>query len=823
MTTNITTMNAIRMLDMDTKGTITERTKSAVADEWLQGTVLGELYPNIQLALLTIPSDAVEWSEKAIVQDKMSSLTWEGTKYRMIGASGSAKNGKFYFSDEAHAPALKARFLEWPEAAITYLGIHTSDCAVVKTMRNAKVLIVPDLWFGTNDCAGWFSDAWVEELKLAPGHIYQTREAFDITVNGKLSGAQAKGLRKAMPNDVAALLGADLIIPESAMKPLPILAQFDETNLETRRFVSDVVIGVRETSRVLKFSSSYSILQHASRKVINEEIIPKAAAAIEILKDAWEAKHHLKVIEMIGKKMSIDDGQDETPQLQEDGYQAVESILLADGSGEITRHPYVHKTLSKLIAKWAYKLCTGGGLDLPGFTLAADGYLLAIDGKVVSGSNWLPLDTAIISDALVSQRGLCCRYPVRCAEDLLPMKHANLAATAALLVERGIAPESASWIAEHQLCLQGTYTLHQDTAKRNGGDFDGDNVCIVDGDRYPMFTDFRFGMTEHPPVKKIKAERLRSKWYNLESIAMGAMGNQIGVITNLISSCIACGLNELVYVLVVELQKEIDSLKHNTCADKSVLQGIREKAPKPAWLALKDPTSLTQLPMHLDVHASDRVGECYNVLRKRINVMMGQPMQVSQFSGLLVGNTPTQEMFDECSFIKKVHFLGHEMVRKRTDAEALRVKQANEALAGALKSKDEDAICAARKACKKATKSQELAIEWSKEKARSLGKIVSAWAMSKHTNRKAWSQAMHKLVHDSKSPLSTGSLGIHAFPQEFVDSMVERTGGIRSVVAPSKVYGEAVIENGNELWLYGAGRAKTLLLRYDSARKTLVR
>jgi hypothetical protein len=68
-------------------------------------------------------------------------------------------------------------------------------------------------------------------------------------------------------------------------------------------------------------------------------------------------------------------------------------------------------------------------------------------------------------------------------EDLLPMKHANLQDTANLLVERGFTPEQASWIAENQLCLNGTYTLHQDTAKRNGGDFDGDMICVIDGDR----------------------------------------------------------------------------------------------------------------------------------------------------------------------------------------------------------------------------------------------------------------------------------------------------------------------------------------------------
>jgi len=845
-------MNPIAMLDMDITGKLSEREPSAMADEWLDGTLLGSLYPDIKLALLTVPA-CVDDAEKSLVQDRMCSITWPiegGTKYKMIGASGSAKNGKFYFADEAHVARVKQRFLNWPEAAITYLGIQTSGCKVVMTFKNAVVAIVPDLYFGTNDCQGWIRQSWAEKMKLTPGHIYQCREAFDITLmGGFIVGTQTKGLRKVMTDDVADKLGVDMIIPESSVKPLPTkkvttlkegklvteqvadLPECDAENLTSRRYTSDVVVGVRAISGVLKFSSSYSILQHASFEVINNEILPKAIPVVRALKEAWDTKNHFKVLEMIGKRLSFEVLEDESTavvQEEEDGevegYRAVECILLADGSGEITRHPYIHQTLSKLMTKWAYKLGTGGGLDLPGFMLAADGYLAEVDGKVVSGSNWLPLDTAIVSDALTCDRGLCCRYPVRCAEDLLPMKHADLAATVALLIERGIPADKASWIAEHQLCLQGTYTLHQDTAKRNGGDFDGDMICVIDGDRYPMFTEQRFTMTERPAVKKIKAERLKSMWYNLESIAMGAMGNQIGRITNLISSCIAADRNELVYEpLCPELQKEIDSLKHNTCADKRVLQGISDQVKPPLWLDLKKATSLNQLPLFLEVLPTDRVGYCYNVLRAEIDLMMGTPMQVSQFAGLIVGNTPTHEMFEECRFIKTVHFAGHQQFRERSNKEAARVKQAKEELDRAKKSDDKDAIRKAYNSCKKANNAQKLGQDWCTAKTRTLGKIIATWAASKHTNRKAWAQAMHKLVHNSKSTFSTGSLGIHAFAQEFVDAMVERTGGIRSIVATPKVLGEVVLENKNELWLYAPGRPKVRVLKYHSETNTITR
>ena len=109
------------------------------------------------------------------------------------------------------------------------------------------------------------------------------------------------------------------------------------------------------------------------------------------------------------------------------------------------------------------------------------------------------------------------------------------------------------------------------------------------------------------------------------------------------------------------------------------------------------------------------------------------------------------------------------MIRTKTNAEANRVTRTTAALEAALKAKDEDAIATARKARKKALKSQQVAEKWAKAKTSSLGKIVAGWSLSKRTNRKAWCQAMHSIVHNSKSPFASGALAIHAFPQEFVD------------------------------------------------------
>ena len=38
-------------------------------------------------------------------------------------------------------------------------------------------------------------------------------------------------------------------------------------------------------------------------------------------------------------------------------------------------------------------------------------------------------------------------------------------------------------VVERQLRLEATLTIHSETAKRNGGDYDFDWVCVVEGDK----------------------------------------------------------------------------------------------------------------------------------------------------------------------------------------------------------------------------------------------------------------------------------------------------------------------------------------------------
>ena len=102
------------------------------------------------------------------------------------------------------------------------------------------------------------------------------------------------------------------------------------------------------------------------------------------------------------------------------------------------KFPFINNQLQRILCRWAYKLCTAGGFRLPAFALADDGYLALHNGRVYSGSNWMPEDHAITS--LGSRRLLEVRYPIRAKDDLLPLKNLHWSRYGSAVDER---PEAA--------------------------------------------------------------------------------------------------------------------------------------------------------------------------------------------------------------------------------------------------------------------------------------------------------------------------------------------------------------------------------------------
>ncbi|HAX41811.1 MAG TPA: hypothetical protein PLF84_00270 [Bryobacteraceae bacterium] len=798
----VTTNSGLKVLSlMVTKeGKIERKMPNLSPQAQLNNTLLEALCPGIKVASVSVTPEPLDQVERAKVESTLSRFALDGTEYRLIGASGSAKNGKYYAVDARYERPLAARFSDWPQAAVTYFGILVSPCMVRMQIPNGRVTVVPDHELGTNDCRGWLRKSIFDRLGLPANRFYQFRLAFAQT--------QAKGSFKIMTDEVADALDTDVILPVSSVKPeykgpSKLIAWLTG---EARTFAGEMILGIREYSRPLAFESSYTVVQHAPEDSFELEIKPHALAQTAKLKDLLEYRDYTGLFELLGisetQRPLVDEmpaGDDEATSVERT---VLEGVLKADPTGFLIQHPWVNNQLERILARWAFKVCTAGGFEMPAFALADDGYLLLHNGQVYSGSDWMPQDRSI--NALATNLGLVVRYPVRMKEDLLP--YTKIPPTEARqllaneLTRQGCpgAEALAAKVTSEQLELEGTFLLHSRTAAKNGGDYDFDFVCVVEGDRFPRFVEHRFQYKGKGSVEKTKAKKARSPWWNLPQVAVGAMGNQIGTITDLMTQCLAAGRDDCHRELVEQLQLALDQLKHGVTPDQDKIRAIREQikqTPAAQWLRAKRLRSLKDLPERVEGPATDRIGGMYNLVRKELTDFFSNRMPVSQFRGLVQGYEFSQEMVDECRRVNRAWALTIQAGIEKKKVLIAGVQEAEAAFESGkdnkeLRSKLLHTLCQARAAL--ASYDQ----QW-QEEIRSLIWFVRTWAARKEDNRMGWLQALHTIVCGTKNDQASGALPFYAFPNELLKAIVERTGGRPVQLAAPKVC-EGVVEMDEE-------------------------
>src|SRR5579863_6047674 len=460
----------ILALELDREGHISRKTMRLGRQETLTNTLLQGFYPGIRVATIDVPTEPLDACEQAIVEQALTRVEFDGIRYSLVGASGSAKKGKFYAVDSGYEKRLAERFRYSPQAAMTYFGILVSSCKVMIEVPECRVLVVDDRQLGTNDCRGWIShalfmklrakhradlladevkrllrklghgqdvqlnpddeevlkqqaEAMIDRKLLRRNRFYQFRLAFDRT--------QAKGSFKVMADEVAEKLEADIILPKSSVKP-----RYQGGTLRSIRsalgdrqahcFRGSALIGIRDVSRNLEFQSSYTLVEHAPQDSIELEIKPYALKQIAKLRKAWEENDFTELFELLGTQenqcvLEDEDIEEPDPDYTSSEYTVADGALVADGTGYMLKHPFVNAHLQKVLARWAYRLCTSGGFRLPGFALADDGYLVFHDGQIFSNSDWIPKDYGFAQ--VSSRRGLIVRYPIRMKEDLLPFEN----------------------------------------------------------------------------------------------------------------------------------------------------------------------------------------------------------------------------------------------------------------------------------------------------------------------------------------------------------------------------------------------------------------
>ena len=457
--------------------------------------------------------------------------------------------------------------------------------------------------------------------------------------------------------------------------------------------------------------------------------------------------------------------------------------MKADGSGMLVKHPFINGKLQQLLAKWAFKVSTGGGFRMPAFALADDGYLFVDDGQVFAGSDWIPEDSSISS--LSTKRGLVIRYPIRMKEDLLPIRMLSFEETVNLLekVLRGIGCRMDSAripdLVGRQLRLPGTFSLHSKTAERNGGDFDFDLVAVLQDSEFPRFVQSRFDMREGYQKKKDKKTKIKSPWWNLAEVAMKARGNQIGRITNLISDCIAAGRSDCAYELVDQLQNALDSLKHNVQVDQEVIKRIRGEVPKAAWLATKEAKRISDMPMEVAISNSDIVGQLYNHVRKEIGILFQDVFPLRDFGGMIRGETFDRDMYEECRKINKTFGSLVGELRKRTEKCQAAVGEAQAKFDAVKDHKNADV----RKKASKALYRAKAALRDNEERCRERCETSTVFSPTGETASGRTEEAGARLctrsrqARNAQEGKATGAIVFHAFPQEALDKLLEETGG----------------------------------------------
>ena len=617
-----------------------------------------------------------------------------------------------------------------------------------------------------------------------------------------------------MEDDVAEVLGADIILPESSVKPeykgpsrLLDLFRSENRRLEVRTYRGPIVLGIRDVSENREFESSYTLIEHASWDTLKTEILPYALTQARKLKAAAEDGDYEGLLELLGTSHSqqrLETDENANSEFTSREATIVEAVLKVDPTGYLVKHPYINQQLNKLLARWTFKLCTGGGFRLPAFALADDGFLALHDGQVVTASDWMPLDCAITS--VPSECGLIVRYPIRMFEDLLPYR--RLSGTG--IVERlqgliesqqGVSMDVSDLlnIVEHQILLKGTLTLHSKTAAKNGGDFDFDLVCVVDGENHPKFAEDRFRYQEQAPVQKEKLKKQKSPWWNLVQVASKAKGNEIGSITDLQTSCMAAGQPELAYELVRELQNALDSLKHGTQVDRERIAEIRKRIKTAPWLKHKRLDQVSRMPVSIEVESTDKVGYLYNAVRKEVEDFFRTTLPISDFHGVISGATFTQGMFDECREINRLYAAEVSRIMKRkadADKQYQEAESEYEAQRSSPDRKVRDAARRRRNAAQLALQSEK---DRTNEELKALMMLVRKWADEKEENRRGWCQAMHTVVCNGKSK---GSLLWNTFPQEAIDMIAEETGSRPvQVAAPDLLDGEIEFDQEGRVFL----------------------
>ena len=439
----------------------------------LDNTLLQVMFPDLRIALGQVPPpppratpEQIEAHWQTALEDLTKDLAgMEGLTLDV--ATGARKEGRFMYTDGQVGRQVADTF----EKIIAYGGLLASPCLrPPQLVEYVRVLVVPEGEMGTGDCAGKMSERLALLFDKDGSQAGQFRLGVrldeDTVLVGKGPLAVAKGTLKRMHWTDVDENGQhyDLILPDSSFKGNA--PAFGEHTW-------DIHLGFVAWSGERRTKLSYQVLQWFDPALVEQCIIPRAETKIPLLLKAMASSEGARQFLQIDREdREAEVQQTERGELEVDEAadavrepSTLEQVLAADVTGQMIDHPYVQKGLRRRLRQAWHDLAVGGGVKVPSFMGLPDSFA----GKV----DWLPEGTIVCPD-LPPGEVLATRYPIRTKHDVQIWRNLDWHAFQKLGLETGLDEREVSRFFRYAREHEGVAFMSHATAKRVGGDFDGD-------------------------------------------------------------------------------------------------------------------------------------------------------------------------------------------------------------------------------------------------------------------------------------------------------------------------------------------------------------
>ena len=563
-----------------------------VSQQWLpshcqsvyRNTMLGHLFPNVQFAIGDVGALLADDEPNTIYISQVLDKGFEN--YVLVGGSGSRKQGKAIYSTSEFD--CFTRFFGSNMNAANYGSNLTTECKLIKDIA-IKLLVVDDgdtksRKYRTGDCHGKCSEAFAMEFAESVVNPFQFR-AFNMHPDWCAKGTIAVGFKKGK---------YDIVLPTSSFKGMKVAP--GEYQLPKLAFglvfkspsKKSKLIGVEETDTEIieryamgwdfrKSNLSYSVVQFLPWNCVEKDIVPVAQKQAQELNILSNNPQKLLAY-LLQKGNESDESIDES---------RLSQILKADIHGQLSTHPWVIKSITKMLSHRWREIATSGGMKF--------------NSSMVMPDEELPDDCIYIPGLADGEEVIVFPYPCRWKYDIKVWTNRVL----------------PKWQQQEGIIVGNCNTL-----MKLGRDTDGDFLMWLPSHRLPNVAKAIKAFGE-PDLDQagLKPKKIPITG-TLGEILVKSMENLTGLITYYIAKSWACKREDFVFQLVPQLQAAVDSLKGATPPDKKLLDAIGNalKPERVDWLKqTKDNDCYLYYPM------SSRPNDTVGLMIAEVNKLWVKP------------------------------------------------------------------------------------------------------------------------------------------------------------------------------------------------------